>query len=183
MILQVLIMMMLVFALLIKLLNGIIVGNISPLFVPFLVIYTIIFVLAVLVGIFANMRIFEKAGINKYLAFVPFANLAKVYEMYWGDWRVLIVAILFFFQTIGESLWSGIIFSIALCVITAKKQAAAFGVGGSCWIGLFLLNPIFSISLAYGDHQYAGVPQDGWTAKDIVTKVKRGLEFIRILLR
>lgn len=174
---------MLVFALLIKLLNGVVVGSISQLFIPFLAIYALLFIVAVLIGIFANMRIFEKVGINKYLAFIPFANLAKIYEIYWGDWRVFIAAIIFFIQIIGGSLWLGIIFAVVLSGITAKKQAAAFGIGGHFVIGLFLLNPIFSISLAYGNYQYLGVPQDGWTAKDIAVKIKRGLEIVRILLR
>lgn len=180
---RVIIMIMLVLALLIRLLSGVIVGSVSPLFIPFLVIYALLFVLAVLVGTFANMRIFEKAGINKHLAFIPFVNLAKIYEIYWGDWRVLVAAIIFFIQIIGGSLWLGIIFAVVLSGITAKKQAAAFGIGGHFVIGLFLLNPIFSISLAYGNYQYLGVPQDGWTAKDIAVKIKRGLEIVRILLR
>lgn len=45
--------------------------------------------------------------------------------------------------------------------MTLYKQSVAFGQGIGFTIGLFFLNPIFNMILAFGQYRYYGIPQDG----------------------
>ena len=59
--------------------------------------------------------------------------------------------------------WKGLFSLVAVVIyaLTCYKKALAFGKGAGFAVGLFFLNPIFTMILAFGDYTYRGVPQDG----------------------
>lgn len=167
-----------IFILLIYLLDGILAKRVSALFTPFLIAYIILFVLAALVGTYANIKIFEKAGQNKAFAVIPIANLATMYKMYWGGYWFFGITVFCFLNVLLGFVFPWVIFLLVINAVTAKKQATAFGLGIPYVVGLFFASPIVSLVIAYGDHEYTGVPQDGWTQKDIGFKIRIALDVL-----
>ncbi len=54
-----------------------------------------------------------------------------------------------------------VIVGVIINIVTLYKQSVAFGQGIGFTIGLFFLNPIFNMILAFGQYRYYGIPQDG----------------------
>lgn len=113
---------------------------------------------------------FEKAGINKGIAFVPFLREVKVYQMSWDKknmglyWLIgNIGGIILTFvgaaaqiQIVG---WIGVIlvvYSQVLQIIRTFKQAKAFNRGGGTVAGLIFLDPIWNIVIGQSTSEYRG---------------------------
>lgn len=56
-----------------------------------------------------------------------------------------------------------VIIGVIINIVTLYKQSVAFGQGIGFTIGLFFLNPIFNMILAFGQYRYFGIPQDGYS--------------------
>lgn len=56
-----------------------------------------------------------------------------------------------------------VIVGVIINIVTLYKQSVAFGQGIGFTIGLFFLNPIFNMILAFGQYRYFGIPQDGYS--------------------
>ena len=112
----------------------------------------------VVLVVVANWKLFSKAGQPGWASIVPFYHDYIVYKIFWGKGWLFVVPIL-----LGLIPWNGL-FSLVAAVIyalTCYKKALAFGKGAGFAVGLFFLNPIFTMILAFGDYTYRGVPQDG----------------------
>ena len=106
-------------------------------------IYLISLAFAVL-AIVAMWKIFTKAGEPGWGAIVPFYNLYLLYKITWGSgWMFLTMLIP--------------VANAVIAIITYFKLAKVFGKGAGFGVGLWLLNPIFMLILAFGDSSYQGV--------------------------
>ena len=92
----------------------------------------------------AYMKIFEKAGVTTWYAWVPFLNAYWITQIATGNgWLFLIILI----PCVG---------SIIYLILMAIKLSAAFGCGGGM-IALLILIPIVGyLVLAFGSSQYVG---------------------------
>lgn len=115
-------------------------------------------------NIVAGWKIFEKAGQPGWASIVPFYSSYIRYKIFWGNgWLFLIPVIctvLGGIPLLGTLL---VIVGVIVNIVTLYKQSVAFGQGIGFTIGLFFLNPIFNMILAFGQYQYYGIPQDGYS--------------------
>jgi len=123
------------------------------------------------VNIIANWKIFTKAGQPGWAAIVPFYKQYIEFKIYWGNGLLflvpLVLSLLGFIPLLGTLL---VIASIVINVVTQYKKAVSFGQGVGFTIGLVLLAPIFNMILGFGQYQYLGVPQDGYSYDQLKTK-------------
>jgi len=92
----------------------------------------------------AGWKVFEKAGKPGWASLIPIYNVIVLLEI------------------VGKPLWwilplilcpcINLILAILICVSLAKS----FGQGAGFAIGLFLLPPIFTLILGFGDYRYVG---------------------------
>ena len=101
------------------------------------------FILTLLFGIvwyvlyaFGAYRLFQKAGITGWLAWIPIVNEYFTYKIAWNSEAFIIEA------------FSNFIFS--------QKLAKAFGKSQLFGLGLFFFQPVFIMLLGYGDAEYYG---------------------------
>jgi len=94
-----------------------------------------------IISIVAMWKIFEKAGEAGWKALIPFYREYIMYEI------TLDNGILFLLYLVP---CVNIVFHIKMCLALAKRFGKETGYG----IGLILLNPIFSLMLAFGDAKY-----------------------------
>ena len=139
----------------------------SQLFWPLL-----IAVLLFILNIFMNWVIFKKAGRPAWAAIVPFYSDYIIYEIFWGNGTLFLLpagcTAMIFLPTIGS------FFYVALVVIralTMYKKCEAFGRGLDVAVGLFFLEPIFNILIAFKSGPYRGVPQDGFSYEQLNRKL------------
>ena len=104
----------------------------------------IFYVIIYVVEAIALMKIFEKAGVTSWYAWIPFLNTYWITQIATGNgWLFLIM----FIPCVGTLIW---------CILVAVKLAAAFGQGGGM-IALLILIPIVGYYvLAFGGAQYQG---------------------------
>ena len=102
------------------------------------------------------------------------ANWNKQYiefKIYWGNgWLFLVpivLAALAFVPLLGQLL---ILANLVITIVTQYKKAVSFGQGVGFTIGLVLVNPIFNMILGFGQYQYLGVPQDGYSYDQLKNK-------------
>lgn len=135
--------------------------------------YTVILLVVAyfVLKIVANWKIFEKAGQPGWASIVPFYSNYIEFNLYWGNgWLFLIPVVLSLLS--GIPLLGNLFLVVALIIgaITNYKKAVAFGEGIGFTIGLCLLNPVFSMILAFGHYEYHGIPQDGYSYSQLKTK-------------
>ena len=122
-----------------------------------------------LLQIIANWRIFTKAGETGWKSIIPIYGDYISYKIAWQPayfWLTLILGIISSYLQgtleTGESLtifMIVILIKIKLAVISIIyriKLARAFGRGIGFAIGLILLQPIFMLTLGFGDDRYYG---------------------------
>ena len=128
----------------------------------------------IVVGVIARWIVFRKARQHGWAAIVPFYRDYIEYKIYWGNgWLFLIPCALTLLVPVPLF---GIVFLLAkigVTIVTQYKKATAFGCGVGFTIGLVLLNPIFNMILAFGDYQYRGIPQDGFSYEQIKEKLDK----------
>ena len=115
-------------------------------------------------NIVAGWKIFEKAGQPGWASIVPFYNSYIRYKIFWGNgWLFfvpIVCTVLGGIPLLGTLL---VIVGVIINIVTLYKQSVAFGQGIGFTIGLFFLNPIFNMILAFGQYRYFGIPQDGYS--------------------
>ena len=107
---------------------------------------SMIFYLAIIgLSMVVLYKIFEKAGIESWKAFIPFYNYFVLYELVWGNGFYALLLLV-------------PIANIIVSAITAIKLAKAFGKGTGFAVGIFFIPIVFEGILAFGDAKYEGVP-------------------------
>lgn len=115
-------------------------------------VYSVIGLIFAVIMIVANWKIFTKAGKPGWAAIVPFYNLYTMFEIAgMNGWMFLLLLIP--------------IVNIVMAVMLYLNLAKAFGKSGGFAVGLILLNPIFSLILAFGDVKYVGTGDAKTSAK------------------
>ncbi|MBR0377202.1 MAG: hypothetical protein IJI04_02140 [Lachnospiraceae bacterium] len=90
-------------------------------------------------------KIFEKAGVEGWKAFIPLYNIFVLYELTWGNGFVSLLLLV-------------PIVDIVISVMTAIKLAKAFGKGTGFGIGIFFFPVICKGIIAFDESRYEGVP-------------------------
>lgn len=111
-------------------------------------------------------RMFQKAGITGWLAWIPFVNEYFIFKISWDTkfyWVYLILSILINFNTTDGSmnalacvLW---VVNLVIHFLYTQKLSKSFGQGEFFGLGLFFFESIFIMILGYGSSLYYG-PQD-----------------------
>ena len=105
-----------------------------------LIFYAIVYVVEAI----ALMKVFEKAGVTSWYAWVPFLNVYWLTKIATGNgWLFLLILI----PCVGSLIWA---------ILIAIKLAAAFGQGGGMIALLILLPLIGYLVLGFGGAQYQG---------------------------
>lgn len=112
----------------------------------------------------AYWKIFEKAGEPGWKAIIPFYNTYTQYKFTWNAnlyWFALFGSVvgcgLNALGGVAGVLGSAILLAVTILNIFAlNKLAKAFGHGALFTIGLFFLNPIFKLILAFSSDRYLG---------------------------
>ena len=137
----------------------------------FLGTFWLLLVAFIVLNIVANWKIFTKAGQAGWASIIPFYNKYIEFKIYWGNGLLflvpLVLSLLGFIPLLGTLL---VIASIVINVVTQYKKAVSFGQCVGFTIGLVLLAPIFNMILGFGQYQYLGVPQDGYSYDQLKTK-------------
>lgn len=104
---------------------------------------SVIALIMLIIMVIANWKIFTKAGKPGWASIVPFYNMYTLFEVAgMNGWMFLLLLIPFV----------NIVMAIMLCINLTK----AFGKSNAFAVGLVLLNPIFSLILAFGNAKYIG---------------------------
>lgn len=111
-----------------------------------LVVYYIIILAFVVVSLVGLWKMFVKAGKPGWACIIPFYSQYCQFEMSWGNgWLFLLM----FVPCVN----------FVVMIMMYLKMAKAFGQGTGVGLGLFFLNPIFTLILGFGSAQYIG-PQE-----------------------
>lgn len=115
----------------------------------------------------ANMKLFQKAGEAGWKAWIPFLNTYVSYSICWEGrffwiW-VACYAVNLFASGRDNALLSvisaaAVIATTAIGAMKALRLSKAFGHSYGYGIGLFILEPIFTMILGFGSSQYQGKP-------------------------
>lgn len=92
----------------------------------------------------ALMKIFEKAGVTSWYAWIPFLNSYEITKIACGNGWLFLLALI---PCVGSLIW---------VIFLAVKLAPAFGQGGGMIALLILLTPIAYMVLGFGSAQYQG---------------------------
>ena len=90
------------------------------------------------------MKVFEKAGVTSWYAWIPFLNSYKITEIAVGNGLFFL---LMFIPSVGSLIW---------VIILGVKLAPAFGKGAGITILTIFLTPVAYLVLGFGDAQYVG---------------------------
>lgn len=105
--------------------------------------YMVAIVVIAVVMIVANWKIFTKAGKPGWASIIPFYNQYVMFEVAgMNGWMFLLLLVP--------------IVNIVISIMLYLNLAKAFGKSTGFAIGLILLNPIFSLILAFGSAKYIG---------------------------
>lgn len=106
-------------------------------------------------------KMFTKAGVTGWYAFIPFVNEYELYKLAWGTTPFFIYFIAGFAGSYLGDNHKGLSTSLsfvtfALDLVMTNKLAKAYGKGTGFGLGLFFFKPIFIILLGVGNDQYLG---------------------------
>ena len=90
------------------------------------------------------MKMFEKAGVTGWYAFVPILNSYWVTKIATGNGWLFLLALI---PCVG---------SLIYCILLAVKLSPAFGCGVGTTIGLIFIPGIMYLVLGFGSAQYVG---------------------------
>lgn len=111
-----------------------------------LIVYYIIVLAFLIVSLIGLWKMFTKAGKPGWACIIPFYSQYCQFEMAWGNgWLFLLTFVPCVNFVVMIMMWI--------------KMAKAFGQGAGFGLGLFFLNPIFTMILGFGSAQYIG-PQE-----------------------
>ena len=104
----------------------------------------IFYVIVYIVEAIALMKIFEKAGVTSWYAWIPLLNAWWVTKIATGNGWLLLLCLI---PCVGSLIW---------LILVAVKLSGAFGCGGGMIALLILLPLIGYLVLAFGQAQYQG---------------------------
>lgn len=141
-------------------------------FIPFMLLLAFAYIALILV---AQWGLFAKVGRPGWQGLIPIYNTYVEFELFWGGGILCVVPIALYLldQIDAISTVTGVLIFL-LSIPRALKKAAAFGKSKRFAVGLIFLPTIFTLILAFGSAQYHGVPQDGYTYRDIKAKLHMG---------
>ena len=106
--------------------------------------YLVIAIIICILTIIATWKIFTKAGEKGWKSIIPIYNTYIFFKITWGNgWFFLLMLIPFV--------------NIVIYIITLWKLAKVFDKGVGFFIGLLLLETIFTLILGFGSAEYVGV--------------------------
>lgn len=115
----------------------------------------------------ANMKVFAKAGEAGWKAWIPILNTYTSYSICWSGsifWITVICTAISGYTSQSQNTVLAIISFAASAVTTvigllkAIRMSKAFGHGNGFAVGLFFLEPIFTMILGFGKSEYKGIP-------------------------
>ena len=137
-------------------------------------IFSIIFAVIMII---AMWKIFSKAGKPGWHSIIPFLNIYDLFDICWkGSYGILTILLGVVmglasrsagFDEFGNQVgqvspaWSAVmgiaaLIMFVLLIVQEYKLSKSFGHGFGFFLGLFLLEPIFLIILAFGSSRYIG---------------------------
>lgn len=109
--------------------------------------YSVFILIFAVLTIVANWKLFVKAGKPGWAALVPVYNTVVLYQIAGlNPWLLLLYLVPFV----------NYIAMLVLSIMLASKLAKAFGKGTGFAVGIFFLQPIFTLILGFGDAKYEG---------------------------
>ena len=109
--------------------------------------YSVFILIFAVLTIVANWKLFVKAGKPGWAALVPVYNTVVLYQIAGlNPWLILLYLVPFV----------NYIAMLVLSIMLASKLAKAFGKGTGFAVGIFFLQPIFTLILGFGDAKYEG---------------------------
>lgn len=135
----------------------------------FLITTVLIALIATVVLVIANWKIFKKAGEPGWAAIIPFYNSYIFAKITWGNgWMFLVAVACAIAANIASDIaWLFLLLSLAYTAITYWKLSKAFGHDIGFAVGMFFLGIVFFPILGFGKDQYLGVPQDALSLKNL----------------
>lgn len=127
-------------------------------YIAFMVVYYVLYVIGA-------WKMFSKAGIPGWHAFIPFLNEYDVFKMAWETkyyWIYLLgSAVYYFAQDNTGTVWNIIEWVLAIVIfviglVCVYKLAKAFNKGVGYTIGLIIFEAIFIMILGLGSAKYVG---------------------------
>ncbi|MBO5414379.1 MAG: signal peptidase I [Bacilli bacterium] len=113
----------------------------------FVATYSIVLLVFVVLTVVGNWKVFEKAGKPGWAAIVPIYNTVVLYQVSGlNPWLLLLYLVPFV----------NYIAMFVLSIMLAGKLAKAFGKGTGFAVGIFFLQPVFTLILGFGDAKYEG---------------------------
>lgn len=113
----------------------------------FVATYSIVLLVFVVLTVVGNWKVFEKAGKPGWAAIVPIYNTVVLYQVSGlNPWLLLLYLVPFV----------NYIAMFVLSIMLAGKLAKAFGKGTGFAVGIFFLQPVFTLILGFGDSKYEG---------------------------
>lgn len=121
--------------------------------------------LAIAAGMLANWKIFGKANVPGWKGLIPFYNLYVLYGLTWHAILAIPVLVLSyvgpFFQNFDSMPiallgTAAVLISGVLRAIAMYKLSKSFGHGAGFAVGLYFLEPIFMLILAFNHDEYLG---------------------------
>ena len=109
--------------------------------------FSIFILIFVVLTVVANWKMFTKAGKPGWAAIVPVYNSVVLYQIAGLNPWLLLLYIIPFVNYIAI---------FVLSIMLAIKLAKAFGKGSGFAVGIFFLQPIFTLILGFGDAKYEG---------------------------
>lgn len=107
-------------------------------------------------------------------AIIPFYNSYIQYKITWGNgWVFLVELVLAFLCSVPIICYLSIIATLVLHGFNSYKKSLAFGHSIPFAVGLFLFRWIFDLILAFGNSEYLGVPQEGFSFEQLNEKYGR----------
>lgn len=131
------------------------------------IIATVILVIGYIFRVITYWLLFQKAGEPGWKSLIPGYNFYTLYRLVWSTrafwiWVVCVVvyAVLNNLSADGSAMSAvaGLVQLAAVIIdyISLYKLSKAFGHGVGFFLGLFFLQPIFLLILAFGSSQYVG---------------------------
>ncbi len=131
-----------------------------------LLVFALVYYIVYAVGAY---KMFAKANIPGWLAFIPFVGDYETYKISWEGKFYLVVFVLDIVANVITrngtgtfTFWTAIAMAASLValvieIIYVGKLSKAYGKGTGFAVGLFILRPIFIMILGFGKAEYKGI--------------------------
>ncbi len=113
----------------------------------------------------ANMKLFSKAGEASWKAWIPILNTYTSYTICWEGkffWIWMLCSLISGYASQSQNTVVAVIafavnvVTLVISLLKAIRMSRAFGHGNGFAVGLFFLEPIFTMILGFGKSEYKG---------------------------